>query len=381
MNRENCGGDAGSGNTALYIHVPFCRQRCAYCHFDIKVFHPRSAPRPFYDRYLRALMTEVDHYAAMFPGRTISSVYYGGGTPSRLPRSHLVALHRAVCEGFQIGANAEVSMEVNPEDASPALFAHLLELGFTRVSMGVQTFHDPSLAAVNRAHDRATALAALKRAPRFSHGVSLDLMLGLPYQTPATLAADLDLIAELAPEHLSVYMLERDLPTPLDKTTARTPLPSEDDQADFYETVCARLARLGYRQYEISNFAKPGYPCRHNLNYWRMGNYLGLGPAAHGRMGEEYYANARQLTPYLLQVKAHGRGRENTDVWSAKRFRQERLVQGMRLAEGVPTAWIGAEELAALRDLSRAGLVRFVGDRVALTARGRLLANEVFAVF
>lgn len=365
-------------SASLYIHVPFCRQRCAYCHFDIKVFHPRTSQAPFIDTYLTALYKELEHLAARHP-RRLHSVFLGGGTPSRLSPDQLAQILATTARLFDLTPNAEISLEVNPEDVGPNTLESLRAAGFTRISFGVQSFQDDTLKAINRAHDGAGARRALAAMPDFAHGLSLDLMLGLPHQTQATLQQDLDIVLASPATHLSVYLLERDLPTPLDKKAAS--LPDDDTQADFYEYVTARLQQAGFEHYEVSNFAKPGYRCRHNLTYWQSGDYLAAGPAAHGRIGSHYSANIAQFTPWLHQVQATGSGVHHSEHWSDERFRQERIIQGLRLLEGIPRAWCHEEELDQLKPFIKAGWLATDQERIRLLPKGLLTANEIFGLF
>jgi len=362
---------------AIYIHVPFCRQRCAYCHFDIKVFHPRTDPGPFIDGYLDAVCRELEHRGRMLDGRKVTSVFLGGGTPSRLPTGHLERLMSKMRRCFDLAEDAEISIEVNPEDVTPEYPASLLAMGFTRLSLGVQTFDDAGLTAVGRAHDHDRARAVLEQLPVFPHGRSIDLILGLPHQTRASLERDLETLLGYDLEHVSLYLLERDLPTPLDKRASM--LPDDDAQADAYERVDAVLTGAGYEHYEISNFAKPGFSCRHNLVYWRSGDYLGIGPSACGRVGLRFQRNEAMLGDYRAAVAATGSGVAEEEVWSEERLRQERLVMGLRLSEGVPIELVSEDELDALARIDQLWCRH--GDRLRLTPAGRLLANEVFAVF
>jgi len=370
---------SGSGcDLALYVHIPFCKQRCAYCHFDIKVPHPKTDVSGLVVRYREALEREFAAYGAQFQDRELGSIFLGGGTPSRLSPAALSRVLEGVAANFRLGTDVEISVEANPEDLTPAILTAWKTMGVNRVSVGVQTFHDPSLTAVRRPHDGASAYAVLADRPAFSKGFSMDLMLGLPYQNPATVWADLEKVEALELEHLSVYMLERDLPTPLDKLEAGMPLPDEDEQADAYLEVCQRLETLGYEHYEISNFAKPGFACKHNLVYWQCGDYLGLGPAAHGRVGMDYWANHPKFEVYCDAVGNQGNGRRTLSRWSEERLRQERLIQGLRLSKGVPWELFTGEERQRLEFALSAGLLHRGEQSCRLTAKGRLLANEVF---
>jgi len=364
---------------AIYIHVPFCRQRCAYCHFDIKIFHPRTDPAPFQRRYREAVCEELRTRSRECRERSVGSVFFGGGTPSRLPLPDLDAILDTIRGQFTIEADAEITLEANPEDVDGAYLRSLREMGFTRLSLGVQTFDDTCLNAINRAHDSARARRVLGERPDFPDGTSIDLMLGLPGQTRDTLARDLDTLAMYALDHVSLYMLETDLPTPLDKQRDR--LPDEDSQADDYETATDRLEEMGLQPYEISNFSRTGKQSRHNLVYWRCGDYLGIGPAACGRIGKRFRRNFAALTPYCSSVRRTGHGTEEDTLWNDERLRQERIIQGLRLVAGVPQDWIRDRERRRLQPHLNAGLCRFEGARLALTRAGRLLANEIFEIF
>ncbi len=368
-------------NLAIYIHVPFCRKRCDYCHFDIKVFHPKTDGRPFITRYLDAVDRELAFYERTCLSQSVSSVFLGGGTPSQLSVSQISRILDSVRKHFSLVVNCEISMELNPEDVSPAYLSGVLGAGVTRISFGVQTFDPAGLASIGRIHSAGRAREAIEAAPHFPHGRSLDLILGLPHQTMETLQCDLDTIISLDMEHVALYMLERDLPTPLDKKVPQVMMPDEDQQAAFYEKVRDYFRERGYLHYEISNFAKPGFSCRHNLTYWRMGDYLGIGPAAHGRLGRIYTANHAQLHHYLNAVSENENGGDLKEHWTEARFNQERIIQGLRLWEGVGIALLTPGQLTALEPMKRHGLVYFDQDRLYLTDKGRLLGNEVFEVF
>lgn len=365
----------------LYIHIPFCKQRCAYCHFDIKVFHPQTDSQVFYKTYLESVSKEIETVSTEVGSRQIDTIFYGGGTPSRLGLEHLTSLHQKILTTFQISETCEVSMEVNPEDASPILLQGLHDLGINRLSLGIQTFEDDILTTLRRAHNRQQALQAIGQMPTFDKGLSLDLMLGLPGQTTASLQRDLDLITDIDPQHLALYMLERDLPTPIDKLAQQHRLPDEDQQADFYMQVSDFLISKGYEHYEISNFSKPGFACRHNLNYWLSGDYLGIGPAAHGRLGNTYIMNHGKLQDYVQAVKEQGHGQVHREVWTQERIHQEQFIQALRLTKGVQWALVSSKTRSALQPFIKHGLLVRQDEHLALSLKGRLLANEVFAVF
>lgn len=345
------------------------------------MLHPKSDKALLYHRFLANCERELAFHAARQGERPLSSVFYGGGTPSRLGFELLDALHDAVKHHFVLTPDCEVSVEVNPEDAVPEFLDNLKHFGVNRISLGVQTFHNASLRAIRRVHTAERALESIASAPVFSGGLSLDLILGLPYQTAHTLEIDLQHIRQLAPDHVALYLLERDLPIPLDKSCSAFPMPDDDQQADFYEHASKVLSQLGFEAYELSNFCKPGFACRHNLLYWNCGDYLAVGPSAVGRVSLDYYCNFSGLGDWSEAVASVGHGMERQETWSEQRLLQERLVQGMRLSQGIPRGWLSARHLSELNACLDNGLLVEQGDRLLLSLKGRLLGNEVFQVF
>lgn len=365
---------AGSA-MSVYVHIPFCARRCHYCHFQIKVLHPDTNAAAKMTAFTQAVRTEISHQAAALGRRPVGSIYFGGGTPSRLPLPLLSRILHALQDHLFLAPDCEISLEANPEDVSADWARRIRRLGITRLSLGMQTFFDPSLRAIGRGHTQAQARAAWSQCPSFGHGRSVDLLLGLPHQSQATIDADLEAIEQLDPEHLSVYMLDRDLPTPLDKSAHL--LPDDDSLADWYACISDRLTSLGYAHYEISNFAKPEHLCRHNLNYWNCGEYLGIGPAAHGRIGPSLTRNHDRLGTYLQAVAKTGSGQAFQEPWTEARQLSERLIQGLRTARGVPKSW--APDLPQRFNVPHPDAF-FIPHPThwRLTRRAWLLSNELF---
>ena len=364
----------------LYVHVPFCVSRCAYCTFAA------STEAELMPRTVRAIAREIEAMAGSVP-RPLATLYFGGGTPSLLEADQLARLFEAVHRGFAPGPGAEVSLEANPDDVTPARAATWLELGVNRVSLGVQAFQDDILRFLNRRHSAAQAEGAARLLLDAGFTVSLDLMLGLPGLSRAGLEANVGRLLALRPHHVSVYLLEMDKPHALGRLAGRRPdlFPDEDEAAAQYLEAARRLAVGGYRSYEVSNFALPGFPARHNMRYWRGLPVLAAGPSAHGQSGARRWANEAALPVYLAAVEA-GRAPR---AWSRRLEPMERLKEGvmvgLRLAGGVPEARIVEVREAApafgerLDDFLRLGLARWVHGRVRLTAGGWLVSNELLA--
>ena len=354
----------------LYVHLPFCTTHCTYCAFAI------STDLALQDRYVDALVREI---LACRDDRAVQSIYLGGGTPSRTSLGNLQRVFEAIGQRFAIEENAEVSMEANPEDVSGENVAAWRALGVNRLSIGVQSFHDRELVAIGRAHDRAGAIEAVRNAAASGVRTNLDLILGLPGQTRASFRETLETAVALGAGHLSLYMLDLEERTPLQVQVARerVTLPEDDDIADLYVEAIDILGEAGLAQYEISNFARAGEECRHNLVYWTRGEYHGFGLGAHSFIGEERFANTRDIRRYI-ETAPHAR--DFTESLGGSEARRELLFLSLRRTSG-----INYDQLVALcgqegiewsdRGLTE-GWLRRVEGRVAFTPAGFLQSNE-----
>ncbi len=364
----------------LYIHLPFCATRCAYCTF---VTSTELSALP---RTLAAAAQELERLARP-RRRRLATVYLGGGTPSLVPSQHLEPLFAALRRSFDLDAVKECTLEANPDDVTAERLASWRRLGVTRVSIGVQAFSDRVLRLLNRRHDAAAARRAVELALAAGFTVSLDLMLGLPGMAAAELEHSLTEVARLRPHHVSVYLLEMDKPHALVQLAERRPdlFPDADAAAAQYLTTGRTLVGAGYRHYEISNFALPGQEARHNLRYWLGLPVLAVGVAAHGQAGRRRWANHAELRAYLDAVETGQR----PVAWSRRlgddEARKERVMLGLRLARGVSRADADAcastapEFGAALTDFLALGLARARPGAVRLTPRGWLVSNELLA--
>jgi putative oxygen-independent coproporphyrinogen III oxidase len=346
----------------IYVHVPFCSSRCDYCAFVTFVGKLDRAAA-----YVDVVVREIDVAKHSATWRTPTTVYVGGGTPSLLPRGALSRLLAA------IGApsDAEITVEANPESATPPFLEEARSAGATRVSLGAQSFVPDVLVGLGRHHDAASVVSAVRTIGELGFAsFNVDLIYGAPAETDADLAATLDALLSLepVPPHVSAYALTVEAGTPLAKDPTRHP--DDDACARRYETIDTVLEDAGYRWYEISNWARPGHECRHNLSCWRGGEYLGFGCAAHSHLRGERFANVSSIERYIARVEA---GR-SAIAWSEHLDTDARTIEQLELAlrtrEGVPLGALADE--AALE-----GLVTRTRGRAVLTRRGRLLANEV----
>jgi oxygen-independent coproporphyrinogen-3 oxidase len=366
----------------VYVHVPFCTVRCTYCDFYLV-----AGGAPGGEAYAEAVAGEIASVGGALRGRAADTVHFGGGTPSLLPDRALARILETLGAVFPRAEGAEIALEANPEDITPARLAAWASLGFDRIAIGVQSLDDRMLRRLGRPHDAAGALravAAARRSPLRS--VAADVMLGLPGEDPARTHADLARLVDAGVDHLSLYLLEVHPRTRLGRALALGRLAAcpDDRAADLYEAAAAFLAAAGFEHYEISNFARPGHRSRHNQKYWTDADYLGFGPSAHSYVDGRRFANAPDLRGYLRRGGA-GVARVDEPEAPARRG-AEALIAGLRLAEGVDLGALRGRHGAgvpgpsdpAVRAMIDAGFLQAEGGRLRLTPRGRLVSNEVF---
>jgi putative oxygen-independent coproporphyrinogen III oxidase len=379
----------------VYIQVPFCQTKCTYCNFHTGVVSSaRFAP------YVEAVCAEIRGYRRLyaaggvtlpetFDEAVVDTIYVGGGTPSLLEARNLRDMLDAIRESFTVEL-AEVTLEADPETIEASKAAAWVRAGINRVSFGVQSFADKELAAAGRMHRRADiyrAVPILREAG--IRNIGFDLIAGLPHQTKESWQQSLEELAALAPEHVSVYLLEIDEGSRLGREVLQggarysaSALPSEDEMAEFYETAQEFLARAGYHHYEISNWAKPGYESRHNLKYWRREPYLGFGAGAHSFSGTERWANAHDAAAYVGALQSGRLPVEQLERVTAAQALEEELFLGLRQLEGIDISRIEREYDVRLAErfepLASAGLVERDGNVVRLAPARLSISNEVF---
>ena len=377
---------------SLYVHIPWCVKKCPYCDFNS---HAREGALPV-DEYVRALLADLDRDLAAFEGalagRTLGSVFFGGGTPSLFEPGAIARILDGVAARIAMAGDAEVTLETNPGTVEHGRFDGYLAAGVNRISFGIQSFDDDKLRRLGRIHSAAEAERAVKSAQDAGYrNINLDLMYALPEQSPAGALADVERALALDPAHVSHYQLTLE---PNTLFAVKPPaLPDEDSAWDMQETCQLRLADAGYEQYEVSAYARDRLRSRHNLNYWRFGDYLGIGAGAHGKLSDPVDARIVRTTKYkvprgYLEHAAGGDGFGSTHAVARADLPFEFMMNALRLNDGVDVALftertgLGAGEIEApLRDARARGWLEPEPARIVPTALGRRFLNDVMAAF
>jgi oxygen-independent coproporphyrinogen-3 oxidase len=377
-------GEPGFG---VYVHWPFCAAKCPYCDFNS---HVRHQP-PDQARYAAAFAREIATTADRTKGRTVSSIFLGGGTPSLMAPETVGAILDAIATHWTVGADVEVTLEANPSSVEAERFKGYRAAGVNRVSLGVQALNDPDLRMLGRLHDVATARAAIETARATFPRLSFDLIYARPGQTPEGWARELGEALSLAADHLSLYQLTIEDGTPFAALyrAGKIATPDDDTAAALYAATLDTTAAAGLPAYEISNHARPGAECRHNLVYWRYGEYAGIGPGAHGRLvlHDGRHATATEKAPeaWLERVEQRGDGLIIDDLLNPEEEGDEMLLMGLRLAEGIDLdryRTIAGRRLdpEQLDDLVSHGMVeRTVDGRLRATRAGFFVLDAVVA--
>jgi oxygen-independent coproporphyrinogen-3 oxidase len=368
----------------VYGHWPFCRAKCPYCDFNSRVRHGGIDE----GRFLAAYLTELSHFASLAPGRAVSSIFFGGGTPSLMRPSSVAAIINAIAKHWGIAPDAEITLEANPTSVEAKNFAGYRSAGVNRLSLGVQALDDQSLKALGRMHSADEALAALALAKRHFDRVSFDLIYAREGQTAREWREELTLALDHAPDHLSLYQLtiEEGTPFAARHEAGSLRIPDNDLAGELFSLTQELCEAAGLPAYEISNHARPGSESRHNLIYWRGHDYAGIGAGAHSRITADGAKRARSTIKspegWLTQVEASNHGIMSEETLSPEGAAEEYLLMGLRLAEGIDLARLAAIGGSALDEgrldaLESDGLITRSGLRLAATHEGRLVLNRL----
>lgn len=365
----------------LYVHIPFCKQKCAYCDF-----YSLAGSEAQMDDYTEALCAHLTETAPFAGAHTVDTVYFGGGTPSYLGEKRLAKILKVILKKYRVQRDAEITLEANPDSANDwkALKA-LRKAGFNRISLGMQSACAEELAEIGRIHTTEQVKLAVEAARKAKFdNLSLDLIYGLPHQTMERWQANLATAVELAPEHLSCYGLKVEEGTPLFARRNSADLPDDDAQSDMYLYTVEYLSLMGYRQYEISNFARAGRESRHNLKYWTLGEYAGFGPGAHSDFGGVRYAYEKDLAGYIRGAQGSGPLLSESDRIPEMNRDTEWLMLGLRTVYGLdPKDYERRFRrrftcfLPFLTQCAGAGYAAEEKGRWHLTPQGFLLSNQI----
>ncbi|WP_026379325.1 radical SAM family heme chaperone HemW [Afifella pfennigii] len=372
----------------VYLHWPFCAAKCPYCDFNSHVRHQPVDEAAF----LEAFRRELAHFAELAPGRTVTSIFFGGGTPSLMRPATVEGLLEAVAARWPVAGDAEITLEANPSSVEAERFRGYRAAGVNRVSLGVQALHDAALKALGRMHDRAQALQAVELARATFPRLSFDLIYARPGQTLDAWRGELSEALGFAADHLSLYQLTIESGTPFAALhrAGKLIVPAPDEAADFYAATQEMTAGAGLPAYEISNHARPGCESRHNLTYWRHGEFVGAGPGAHGRLAtaKGRLATAAESHPerWLERVAEKGHGLVEEGLLTLEEEADEMLVMGLRLAEGIDIdryqALVGRPlQRSRIADLVEHGMVRHDAGtgRLVATPAGLAVLDAVVA--
>jgi putative oxygen-independent coproporphyrinogen III oxidase len=356
----------------IYVHVPFCLTRCGYCDFNAYAGLERLQPR-----YLRALVAEASLAAPSWRDVEVDTVFLGGGTPTTMEPADLKSLLTHLRDRFRVTDDAEITAEANPDTVDGTRLVQLRTAGFDRLSMGAQSFDPAVLRSLERVHSPESVRRAFDAARAAGYdNVNLDLIYGADGEGLDSWEDTLRETVALAPEHVSAYALTIEPATPLGRKVAagEVPPPDPDLQADMFSAACDVLASAGYVHYEVSNWAKPGYECRHNLGYWERRPYLGLGAGAHSYRDARRWWNVRPPEDYLARVEAGELPEGGAEQLAASDAYLEEVFLRLRTLEGIPASWVDAGIAEPYLQL---GLLTLDADALIPTERGMLLLNEL----
>ncbi len=368
----------------IYVHVPFCRSKCQYCDF----YSLTAKDDKLMEGYLNAVVTHIREAGPQAPGYRVDTIYFGGGTPSFFGADGLATILAAIRRSFDVDYNAEITFEANPDSVSDGFLKRMKAEGFNRVSLGVQTDDDALLKKLGRPHDYAQAVAAVSRIRKAGFkNLSLDLMYGLPGQTLTAWKDTLERVLTLQPEHISCYGLKVEEGTPLYAYKDFCHLPSDDTQADMYLAAVDILRSKGFRQYEISNFARKGLYSRHNMKYWTGGEYLGFGANASSDFAGKRFTIVRDLQGYINGMKTGGEVLQEIDEIPLRERAGEYLMLRLRTSVGINREEYERKfllpfdpiEAALEKDRSFGHAVKGEDGRWRLTPKGYLISNTLIS--
>lgn len=361
---------------SVYIHWPFCKSKCPYCDFNSHVTNAIN-----HQDWAAAYLKEISYFKNILAGKVIKSIFFGGGTPSLAEPFIFEEIINALSKYATFAPDIEISMEANPTSVEAQRFREFKKAGINRISLGIQSLNDSALKFLGREHSSTQAQKAIEVARTTFDNFSFDLMYSLPEQTLKEWEKELVAAVKLTGSHMSLYQLTIEKGTPFfkDHRLKKFTMPNENLSADFYELTNELMQSSGFTQYEISNYSKAGFECRHNLVYWRYQDYLGIGPGAHGRYQEadKKYATIMTHAPgaWLALVTEKGVGFQQKEALNLEQIIQEKVIMGLRLNEGINRKLIPNQ--AKLTEFITAGLIEPHKENIRATKPGTLVLNRI----
>jgi len=364
----------------IYIHIPFCMSKCAYCDF-----YSQCGTKGEYNEYTEALVKHIGEAQMRSSDYVVDSIYFGGGTPTAIGERNLIKILGAIARSFSVSDACEITCEANPNSVNFPMLKKMRKAGFNRISFGMQSASPSELRVLGRTHtfeDVKEAVALAERA-KFDN-ISLDIMYGLPSQTLGSFLDSLDAAIALSPSHISCYSLKIEEGTPLAERPETLFLPSDDEVADMYLALVSRLADEGYAQYEISNFAKEGKESRHNLKYWTLGDYWGFGPSAHSLVGKKRFSYVRDRAAYIDALRTGDEIIDRIETINTSERCGEYLMLGLRTTAGISAKVLEKRYLTFFDEIEKVllkyhktGHTDFDGNTWRLTPEGFLVSNRI----
>ena len=363
---------------ALYVHIPFCKQKCKYCDFTSFCINDESK----IEKYVEAVCKQIKYYSLEAYNFEVTSIYFGGGTPSFIDTKYIKEILEEIKGNYNLVEKPEITLEANPGTVDFIKLKRYKELNINRISFGIQTLNDKLLAEIGRIHTSKEAISTVELARKTGFdNISLDIIFGLPNQTLKDIEDTLEEFIKLSPEHISTYSLKIEENTVFGKLykEKKLNLPSEDLEREMYYTIKEKLKKAGYIQYEISNFAKSGYYSRHNTSYWERQDYLGFGISASSCFNDTRFTNIQDFMPYI--ENPIGNFSEN-EILSKDIIESEKIILGLRMLKGINEDLFSKDEWKkSLQKLIDKGLLKKEEKNISLTDRGLDLANQVFVEF
>lgn len=372
-------------NISLYIHVPFCDHKCIYCDFYSIITKDNI------DNYVAALKKEIESYSEQLNNKNIISIFFGGGTPSLLTPNHINEILLFIKSNFNLDTEAEITLETNPGTVDNKKLSEFRDIGINRISIGVQSFNDDDLKFLTRIHDKQTAVDTIKNADKAGfENINIDLIFSIPKQNKEIWKDNLKLAADLPVKHISAYSLILERGTILNKMIldGKIKLKDEDFDASQYEHTIDFLTSHGFRQYEVSNFCKPGFECVHNLSYWEHKNYIGFGPSAHSFVDNRRWWNFSSLKMYMSSVELKDSAVRGSEELTKKELEQEFIMLALRsrglyldiLKEMYGNEWISVNN-NYLHKLVEGDYIIWSDNFIKFTKAGYLLCDEILLKF